>query len=50
MIHIQRELFVVEFRIFKMRRQKMKKKDVLIVIATIFSLLVVAAIIYNFMF
>ncbi len=50
MIHIHMELFVVEFRLFKMRRQKLKKKDVLIVIATIFTLLLVAAIVVNFMF
>ncbi len=51
MIHIgHRELFTVEFRLFNMRRQKMKKKDIIIVVVTIFTLLFVAAIIYNFMF
>ena len=49
MIHIcHRELFVVEFRLFKMRRQKMKKKDIIIVVVTVFTLLLFAAIIANF--
>ncbi len=46
MIHM--ELFVVEFRLFKMRRQKIKKKDIIIVVVTVFTLLLFGAIIVSF--